>query len=181
MPIQQPEGNIVPIAAILTIFGAIVAAGLGAYLGVYMQNVNKQQTTAQLVYDDIDNLNWTLHNLSQMIIENPDTVPYIITPIYDNGLYYSYRSDIASLDTNVSRNISIFYTDMQYAENYRKVIKAAIEDENTKNSSQQISLSYDQYKNAILDANDLRPQILNEMEISYNIPKNHIKNRFNQY
>jgi len=178
---DEKQFKITTIVAILAIIGAILAAGFGAYWGVTFQNDARKQTTAKLVYDDIDRMNWSLNHLSKMITEHPNALPYIYTPVYeDNEIYYSSRFDIASLDDNVARNISIFYTDMRYAETYRKAINAAVEGNSTINASIQINQSYFQFSNAILDANELRPQILDDLERIYNIPKSP-PNRFNRY
>ncbi|MFA7303582.1 MAG: hypothetical protein WC015_03660, partial [Methanoregula sp.] len=68
----------------------------GAFLAVYIQNNDKKETTARLVYDDIDRMGWTLNNLNQMMVDNSNATPVIFTSIYpDNGVYYSSRSDIA--------------------------------------------------------------------------------------
>jgi len=166
---------ITTIIAIIAIIGAIVAAGLGAYWGVTIQNDNIKQNTAKLLYDDIDNLNWTLDHLNQMIIEHPNSRQYIFTPIYpENGIFYSARSDIAALDYDVARNITIFYTDIYYAEEYRKAMNSAIE----QNKSIQYDVAYSQFQPAIQEAYDMRSQLLTDMQKRYNIPENTIKNRF---
>jgi len=166
---------------VLAIVFAILAAFAGSYSAVYFQNQSKTDTTSKLVYDDIDRMGWTLNNLNLMIIENPNATPVIITAIYsDNGVYYSSRPEIALLNQNVARNISIFYTDLQYAENYRQAIVIAVEPNAPNYAPAQIAVSKEQYKTAISEANSLRPQILQDLERIYHIPKSP-PNRFNQY
>jgi hypothetical protein len=173
--------KITTVVSIGAIIVAILLSGVGAFLGVYIPNYYKTQTTAKMIYDDIDRQNWTLHDLSQLIIQHPNTPPYIITSIYpDDGIYYSSRSDIALLDDKIARNITIFYTDMQYAEKYRQAMNAAIMTDTPLNRSIILSLSYDQYKSAIIEANEMRPHLLDEMEKTFSIPKN-FPNRFNYY
>lgn len=95
--------------AIITIIFLILAAGIGSYLGVYYQNEAKKETTAKLIYDDIDRMNWTLNELSSEITNNPHTIIIIHTPVYsDNDIYYSIRPDVALLDDNIVRTYQFF-------------------------------------------------------------------------
>ena len=177
---DKKQFTIITFLSILAIIAAIIAASLGAYLGVTYENDARKQTTAKLVYDDIDRMNWSLNHLSTMISEHPNALPYVFTPVYgDIEVYSSSRFDIASLDDNIARNISIFYTDMQYAEIYRQAIIATI-GQNGSNIPIQIQISYDQYSSAVIEANKLRPQILDELEKKYQISKSP-PNRFNRY
>lgn len=179
--VKSKQFTITTILALIAIIMAVVAAGVGAYLGVYVQNDSKKQTTAKLIYDDIDRMNWTLSHLNKMINDNPNSIPVVFTPGYqDNSIYYSSRSDIALLEENVARNISIFYTDMEYAETYRKEILNAVGTIPTIPANITIPISYDQYKNAILEANAIRPQILDDFERIYHIQKSS-SNRFNRF
>jgi hypothetical protein len=167
--------------AICAILVSVLIMFGGAFLAVYAQNEAKKETTAKLVYDDIDRMNWTLHNLTTMIDENPHGLPVIFTSIYsDNGIYYTSRSDIALLDDNLARNISIYYTDLGYAEIYRKSILDAIGPNAAIYAPTQINISYMQYSNAIKEANDLRPSILDDLERINHISKSPA-NRFNRY
>jgi hypothetical protein len=160
---------------------AILAAFAGSFSAVYFQNQAKTDTTSKLIYDDIDRMGWTLSNLNQMIIDNPNTTPVIFTAIYpDNGVYYSSRQEIALLDQNVARNISIFYTDIQYAEDYREAIVIAVGPNAPNYAPVQIAVSKEQYVSAITEATALRPQILQDLERIYHISKSS-PNRFNKY
>ncbi|MFA5221576.1 MAG: hypothetical protein WC391_04750 [Methanoregula sp.] len=173
-----------PYAPILTLFFTLIAAAFGAFAAVHFQNETRQQTTLKLVYDDIDNTNYSLHCLNQMLENNPTSLPYIFTPVYpDNGIYYSSRSDIAALDDySLARNISTFYNDLHYAEVYRIALVNVVDKNFTVPAvSDQINVSINQYKWAIQDANALQHDLLNEIDKKNNIPKNPIKNRFNKY
>lgn len=162
------------VVSVLIMFG-------GAFLAVYIQNIDKKETTAKLIYDDIDRMGWTLNNLNRMMADNPNATPVIFTSIYpDNGVYYSSRSDIALFDPNVARNISIFYTDVQYAEKYRQAIITGVGENAPSYAPVQIAVSKEQYTAAIAEANTLRPQILHELERIYHIT-NSTPNRFNTY
>jgi len=172
--IQSAIAIVAIIVSILIMFG-------GAYLAVITQNNERKETTAKLIYDDIDRLNWTLSDLNQMIIHNPEATPVIFTSIYpDNGVYYTSRSDIALFDQKIARNISIFYTDMQYAEKYRQAIINGIGPDAPSYAPVQIVLSKQQYQSAIAEAYRLRPQILHDLEQTYHII-NSTPNRFNTY
>lgn len=168
------------IAIVAIIVSVLIMFG-GAFLAVSVQNNDKKETTAKLVYDDIDRMGWTLNNLNQMMVDNPNATPVIFTPIYpENGVYYSSRSDIALFDQNVARNISIFYTDLHYAENYRQAIIIGVGPNAPNYAPIQIAVSKEQYRAAIAEANTLRPQILHDLERIYHIT-NSTPNRFNTY
>jgi hypothetical protein len=173
--------TVTTLLSIIAIIMAIVAAGVGAYLGVYIQNESKKQTTAKLIYDDIDRMNWSLNMMSNLIANESQYLPVIISPVYqDNGIYYSSRSDVALLDDNLARNISIFYADMQYAEIYRQIIYAEVKGNTTFKITPEISVSYPQFREAVIEAKDLRPQILNDLQRIYHISKSS-PNRFNRF
>jgi len=186
---SKKQFTITTFVSILAIVFAIVAAGIGAYLGDYFQNKTIEQTTAKQIYDDIDRLGWTLNDLNQKNIDNPRAVPIIFTSIFqDTDTYFSSRSNIALLDESVARSISIFYSNLQYAEKYRQAIYNLCNSNRTRCISPNIDnfdesiieISMGQYKNAISDACKLRPQILRALEKKYGIEKNP-PNRFNIY
>lgn len=174
------------IIAILSTVGVFAAAIIGAYSAVYLPLREQKRTTAKMIYDDIDRLNWTLQDLTHKIKQNPNNIHYILTSIYpDNGIYYSSRSQIVLLDEKVAPNITMFYTNLQYAEKYRQAINDAIDNkENFDNLSINheavLSLLYKQYKDAICNATEIRQNILEELEKTYKILKNP-PNRFNRY
>jgi hypothetical protein len=180
--ISQKQFRTTTILAVLAIIAAIFAAGFGPYIADNIQRGQKTLNTAKLLYDDIDRMNWTLHSVNTIINNTPpNNLPIFKAPIYDeNDVYYSIRPDLPLLDDRIARNVTIFYADMQYAETYRQLLKTELEGKSTFIWTQNISDAYDQFRWAISEANELRPQILNDSEKIYNIQKNP-PNRFNRY
>ncbi len=184
---EQRHLTITIILSILTIAGTLFAAYIGAFYSIQSQNTNSEQITAKILYDDLDRMNYTLSNCYTVAEEWKinRSIPYIITPVYPaNGAYYSVRDKIFLMSPSLSRNISIFYSDLKWAEIYREMINNQIGSSNVKvinstysivftpEQAQILSPSLHQMVITIEDAYQRRTQIMNELENKYNIPKN---------
>lgn len=168
---------------ILAIFGTIIAAFYGASYQVqleYNNDLNKsaqeQKNYASMVYFDVLNLNWTLRNANANIVNLPQNgTIQIVGDIYpETGLYYNFRPQIATFDRQLAYNITLYYTDLIYAQEYSHQIDIAYQ----KQDRNWYNLSFQQYKFAIQDAYRLQPIITNDLEKRYNISINTIDSRF---
>jgi hypothetical protein len=192
---EQRRLTITIVISILTIAGTLFAAYLGAYYSIQSQNTNSEQITAKILYDDLDRMNSTLTNYYTVAEawKTKKSMPYIITPVYPaNGVYYSVRDKIFLMSPSLSRNISISYSDLEWAEIYREMINNQFGSNNVKviNSTygvvftpeqvQILTPSLHQMVITIEDAYQRRTQIMNELENEYNIPKNPA-NGYNYY
>jgi hypothetical protein len=171
--------------SIISMIFIIFAALIGSYFGYYIPSIDNKHTTALMIYTDIDNLNYTLCNENQTISNSNDTPPYIFTPIYsDSGLYYSSQYDIASLNYDISQNVTRFYTDIHYAEEYRKVMKNNWDNNYSISSTNEMKyemwIAKNQFVGAIRDAINISPYIINDMRSEYSIQKP-APNRYNSY
>jgi len=194
--INETQYKLTTIVSIIAIVAAIIGVVIGAYCAIWFQNWNSEQNTAKLIYDDMDRMDWSINSYHQAVLieqNTPNSIVGMISPIYpDNGIYSSSRRDITLLKPSLARNISNFYSDLQWAEIYRNVINKEFENNDitvvnstgmislTPMQSAKISISKYQLENGILDAYAIRPQIMDELEKTYNIPKNP-PNRFNHY
>jgi hypothetical protein len=168
---------------IILIFGMVVAI-YAAYYGAFTQakfayendlkiKSLEQHNFANMVYFDIINLNWTVRNSYDSIMNAPPNATIklkVVGDIYpENGLYYSFRPEIATFKSPLAYNISVFYTDLIYADKYSKAWVIADE----KNDIEARQFAYFQYENAIKEAYRLQPVILNDLKNEYNITENY--------
>lgn len=173
------------ITIIITIFGFVIvifAAYSGASEGAkiayqYDQQNNElqKQNIAKLLLIDIRFQEWSLRNQYEGINKSPKKVLFILGGVYpDNGLYYSYRSEIAKLKYPIAKNITRFYSDLMYAEIYRKETNSAI----LQNNFDARNITYPQYVWAIEDAYFLESTLVDEIEKEYNISHDTSLTRF---
>jgi hypothetical protein len=178
----------------LTIFiliAGMVVAIIAAYLGSSTQaqlayendlkiRALEQHNFANMVYFDIINLNWTLSRSYYDIINAPSngTIGLIVVgDLYPtNGLYYSFRPEIATFKSSLAYNITVYYTNLIYADEYSKAWIIA----NEKNNNVARQYALDQYLGAIKDAYKIQPFVLNELKNEYNITENY-QSRFQSF
>jgi hypothetical protein len=160
------------VAIFAAYYGASTQAQL-AYENDLKTKALEQRNFATMVYFDIINLNWTVKNSYYAIINAPPNATIVLNvvgDIYpDNGLYYSYRSEIATFNSPLAYNITVYYADLIYADKYSKAWVIA----NAKNDSLARQFAYYQYENAIKDAYGLQPFILKDLKNEYNITENY--------
>ncbi|MDD3135473.1 MAG: hypothetical protein WC295_08680 [Methanoregula sp.] len=174
------ESRLVKYEKSLTIFiliaGMIVAIA-ASYIGASEQarlansyEIQKDEAElkniANTVYLDIRLHEYALRNLNESLSTSKNSLRVygIIYP--DNGLYYSFRPEIARLKPSVVKNITVFYTDMTYAEIFRRETNTAI-DEN-----RDASYAYQQEIWGVQNAWVEEPLLVKELEDSYNISYN---------
>lgn len=124
--------------AIFAIFILIIGLFLGAYFQHNLDNEkikeqqrNDRKMSAQAFLTEINQIEPLLNVLepsfevNQLDLNSP---PYVMNqPLYSNtGLYFSMTEDIGKFDKNLSRNLFIFYDNLNRAESNRNRI---VEDE----------------------------------------------------
>lgn len=127
--IKAHESLIKLIISILGIFATILAAYLGAYLGIsgaenqrYDQNQKELKTIANGYLSDIAYVDYSLSTFENSYFNKPDERGLKWEdPIYpDWGLYYSNRQDIGKFGKNISQKMYNFYNIVLTAEFQRK-------------------------------------------------------------
>lgn len=158
----------------LGIIGAIYAAFFGAFLQAqysYNQELQKSKmheaNVAKLLYIDIRNQQYFLNNVNNCFQnENLSNPCIFIGKVYpDNGIYFAYQDEIASLKYPIAKNITQFYSDLIWADFTDQEFLIGIQ-------NNQSAYAYDrqkQIKILIGDAQKLCPIIQKELEDEYNI------------
>lgn len=123
--------NIAVIINILAILATISAALFGAYLGSSgardlwkEQNNEAKQNVAAALYVEISSLQEDWSSIVPLdkddIKNNKFSITEPIRPYYsDKGLYYSFQTEIASYNPNLSTSLYIFYNEVIKADNNR--------------------------------------------------------------
>jgi hypothetical protein len=159
---------------ILILIVGMVVAIAAAYIGASEQarlantyDIQKDdaeiKNIANMVYLDIRLHEYSLREANKTIYSSKNYA-HLDGGIYpDDGLYYSFRPQIARLKPSLVKNITLFYTDMTYAENFRKESNSAIDQKRDA-----LSL-YQQVAFGIQNAWKEEPLLVEELENTYNI------------
>jgi hypothetical protein len=168
--IQRHKDVLSILILIAGIIGTIGAAYLGASAQVDLaqkNNVMKEKeelkNIATMVYLDIRLQEYSLRRSNETLsaLKNIMHVNGVFYP--DNGLYYSIRPQIARLKPSVAKNVTVFYTDMMWAEIFRKETNSALD------QNRDASYAYQQEVWAIQNAWYEEPLLAKELETEYNI------------
>ena len=116
----EQENKIRTYLAILGIIGAIIASGIGAFLGAtashnydVMKSDEEIKSVANIFYSDLSSMDYFLISINETIDEKlqDKNLPFYMTScLYypDNGLYYVYNSKISSFDYPIASILRYF-------------------------------------------------------------------------
>lgn len=192
--IKKYKESIYVFLAIIGIIATMIAAFLGAAYGAekaYGYDLQKseiqEKNIAQALYIDIKSLDSTLKVADEQLKNsNEKDRSYGYHIFYpENGIYYSYQTEISSLDYPIAKNITRFYSSLTMAERERQEIAVLMDDlshtpENNPNNTGRVNLLQNikldtvnflsgQMRSELREAIELQPIIKKQLEEKYKI------------